>query len=296
MRIGSDHRVRIRDRLATVSLGRKHYPRQKFQVDLVADSGVGRNDRQVLEGLLSPAQEGVALAVARVLNLSVELERLRRAELIHLHRMVDDEFHRLQRIDPVGIAAQRLHGIAHGRQIDNRGDAREVLQQDAAGHERDFLGRNLGCRIGGQRANHLGRNRLAVLAAQQVFQQDAQRIWQPRHLQALFFKGIQAVNFEFAVSNPQEGATAEGVFHRDRLAEKSNGRKDGVPHHAISPVNITVYDFWRFDESVEIWRRVTKRFDTGIRKTIPFEHRQERCQPEARADRHENSRTWQRWP
>ena len=64
VRVGSDQRVRIGSLLAALARAGENYARQELQVDLVADAGVGRNDRQVLERLLSPAQEGVALAVA----------------------------------------------------------------------------------------------------------------------------------------------------------------------------------------------------------------------------------------
>ena len=102
VRVGSDHRVRISDLLAALALAGKDHARQKFQVDLVTDAGIGRHDRQVLECLLPPAQKGVAFAVARVLQLGIQLERPGRAELIHLHRVVDHQFHRLQRIDAAG--------------------------------------------------------------------------------------------------------------------------------------------------------------------------------------------------
>ena len=146
VRIGADQRVGISQRLARLAIrSDEDDARQVFEVDLVHDAGVGRHDGEVLERRLPPAQEGVAFFVALELQLGVELKRLRRAELIHLHRVVDDQLGRLQRIDQLGIAAERLHGVAHRGQIDDRRHAGEVLQQDAARHERDLLRRDATC-------------------------------------------------------------------------------------------------------------------------------------------------------
>ena len=143
VRIGADQRVGIGQRLARLAVrADEHHARQVLQIDLVHDAGVRRHDREVLERRLSPAQKRIALFVALELQLGVELERLRRAELIHLHRVVDHQLRRLQRIDQRRIAAQRLHRIAHRRQVHHRGHAGEVLQQHAARHERDLLRRN----------------------------------------------------------------------------------------------------------------------------------------------------------
>ncbi len=147
VRVGADQRVGIGQRLAGLAVrADEDHARQVLQIDLVNDAGVGRNDGEVLERRLSPAQEGVAFFVALKFQLGIELKRLRRAELIDLHGVIDHQLRGLQRIDQPGIAAQRLHGIAHGGEIDHRGHAGEILQQHAAGHERDFLRRDRSCR------------------------------------------------------------------------------------------------------------------------------------------------------
>ena len=58
------------------------------------DAGIGRHDLEVLEGILSPAQEGVAFAVAFELDLGVGRERAGAAEGVNLHRVVDDQLRR----------------------------------------------------------------------------------------------------------------------------------------------------------------------------------------------------------
>ena len=78
VRVGADQRVGIRLRGAGLGFGREHDARQVLQVHLVDDAGVGRHHREVAERGLSPAQERVALLVARELDLRVQRQRLGR--------------------------------------------------------------------------------------------------------------------------------------------------------------------------------------------------------------------------
>ena len=127
---------------------------------------------------------------------ALSLERLRRAVLVHLHRVVDDQFRRLQRVDQLGIAAQRFHGIAHGGQVNHRRHAGEILQQHAAGHEGDFLRRNALAGPRGERPHVVGLHRFAVFAAEQIFQQNAERVRQVLDGASLFFQCIKTIDFE----------------------------------------------------------------------------------------------------
>ena len=73
------------------------------------------------------------------LQQGVYVEGVGGAEFVYLDGVVDYQFDRLQRIDQSRVAAQLLHGVAHGGQVDHAGDAGEILEQDAAGGEGDFL-------------------------------------------------------------------------------------------------------------------------------------------------------------
>src|SRR5690606_20150622 len=80
--VRADQRVRVELRRgAVLSLEREDDTGQVLEVDLVYDAGARRHDAEVLERLLSPAQEGVALAVAAVLHVDVVAERHARTEL-----------------------------------------------------------------------------------------------------------------------------------------------------------------------------------------------------------------------
>ena len=78
------------------------------------------------------------------------------------------------------IAAERLHGIAHGGEVDHGRHAGEVLHQHARRAEGDLAGRAL-ARLQPQRhaANVVGGDGAAVLVAQQILEQNFQRKRQP---------------------------------------------------------------------------------------------------------------------
>ena len=116
-------------------------PREVLEVDLVHDPRVGRHHREVVEGALSPAQEGVALLVALELALGIETEGVARTEGIDLDGVVDHELGRRERIDLGGVAAHLGHRVAHRGKVDHGGHAGEVLHQHPCRGEGDLLAR-----------------------------------------------------------------------------------------------------------------------------------------------------------
>ena len=155
-------------------IGRENHARQVLEVDLVDDAGIGRDDSEILESVLSPAEKRVPLAIPLEFQLGVGRECVRRAGLIDLDRVVDDQLDRLERVDFPRVASQPLHRVAHGGQVDDRRHAREVLQQHPAGPKRDLAVRlGLGVPVG-QGLDVVGRDRQPILIAEQVLQQDLQ--------------------------------------------------------------------------------------------------------------------------
>ena len=148
-----------------------------LQVHLVADAGAGRHDAQAVERLLRPSQQGVALAVAPVLELDVALVRLGRAEQVDLHGMVDHEVDRDRRLDRERVGAGALRGAPHRGEVDDRGHAGEVLHQHARRHERDVAGR---ARPRGERAHVVVADVARARAPQEVLEQDQHGLRQPR--------------------------------------------------------------------------------------------------------------------
>jgi hypothetical protein len=111
---------------------------QVFEVDLVADAGGRRHDPELPEGRLPPAEELVALEVALVLQLGVAAQGVVAAVDVDLHGVVDDQVGGDERVEPLGVLPRLAHRVAHGGEVDDRGDAGEVLHEDARRQERDL--------------------------------------------------------------------------------------------------------------------------------------------------------------
>ena len=214
VRVGTDQRVRIRPRDAAAVCA-EHHAREVLEVHLVDDAGLGRHDAEVGERVLAPAEKRVTLPVARVLEVRVEVERVGRAEVVHLHGVVDDEFHRLERVDPVRIAAEAGHRVAHGREVDDGRHAREVLEQDPRGREDDLLLDVRRVIPVGQGLDVARLDRRAVLVAQQVLEQDLQRVRQARDAgKPGLLEGGQAVSTSRSprgTRNPARRQTCSGM-------------------------------------------------------------------------------------
>ena len=170
VRVEPDDRVRERDAVAALD-----HAREVLEVHLMADPRAGRDDLEVAQRRLAPAQERVPLAVALDLELDVLRERPARREEVDLHRVVDHELGRDQRVDHGRVAAEIGDRVPHRRQVDDRRHAREVLEQHPRREERDLL-RRLRVRIPACDRPHAG----LVTRAQHVLEQHAQRVGQPR--------------------------------------------------------------------------------------------------------------------
>ena len=132
----------------------------------MADAGARRHHAEVIEGTLAPAQELVALKVARELHLDVLLEGPGSPEVIHHDGMVDHQVDRGKRIDGPRVAAQIGHGVTHGGQVDHGGHAGEVLHQHPGRPVGDLAVRAAVLEPLAQRLDILHGDAVAVLVAQ----------------------------------------------------------------------------------------------------------------------------------
>jgi hypothetical protein len=90
-----------------------------------------------------------------------------------------------------------LRRFAHRREVDNSGNAREILQKDARRKKRDFpFGARCSGLPCGEGANVFGMNKAAVFLAKEIFEQNFQRKWQARHLADTgALERVQAIDF-----------------------------------------------------------------------------------------------------
>ena len=148
--------------------------REILDVDLVHDARVRWDCAEPIERRLAPLQERVTFAIAFEFEIGIFLQRVVRSEVIDLHRMVDDEFDRLQRIDRFWIAAHRRHRIAHRREIDDARHAGEILQQYAGRTKRDLFLRRCARIPSRKRLDICARYRSPIFESQQIFEQNLQ--------------------------------------------------------------------------------------------------------------------------
>jgi len=135
----------------------------------------GGTAEKLLKAGLAPLEEGVALAVALEFERGVHVIGGGGAEFVDLDGVVDDELGGLEGVDLFGVATESLHGIAHGSEIDDGGDAGEVLHEDAGGHVGDLAGGLGGGVPLGEEADVVGGDGASVFVAEEVFEQDAER-------------------------------------------------------------------------------------------------------------------------
>ncbi len=180
----------------------------------MADAHAGRDGGEVAEGGLAPLEEGVALAVALELEERVGVVGAGGAELVDLDGVVDDQLGGLEGVELLGIAAEGLDGVAHGGEIDDGGDAGEVLHEDAGGHVGDFAaGLGLGVPVG-EEVDVVGGDGDAVFAAEQVFEQDFEAEGQAGEIETLGLEGGEAIDGVGAVAGGERGTAVEAV-HAD---------------------------------------------------------------------------------
>ena len=93
-----------------------------------------------------------------------------------------------------GVAAEVLHRLAHGGEVDDAGHAGEVLHDHARRRELDLL---VGLGVGvpaGERLDVVGGDVRAVLGAQQVLQQHLEAERQRLDVETVALDGVESVD------------------------------------------------------------------------------------------------------
>jgi hypothetical protein len=171
VRVGADERVRIGENAVAGGL-LEDDAGQVFEIDLMDDPGVRWHDAEVLKRFLPPAEEHVAFPVARELERCVEICGVQLRIMVYLNRMIDDKLDWLEGVDLSRIPAETNDAVAHRRKVDNRRNAREILEQHARRCERNLLVRMRRDVPLRERGHVLRVHETAILAPQQVFEKD----------------------------------------------------------------------------------------------------------------------------
>ena len=138
--------------------------------------------------------------------------------------MVDDQLGGRERIDALGIAAKSLDGVAHGGQIDDGGNAGEVLHEDAGRHVGDFAaGLGFGVPVG-EEFDVGGGDVDAVFAAEQIFKQDFEAEGKAREIEAASGEGREAIDGVGAAAGVEHGAALKAVHSGEPFYPRLGGR------------------------------------------------------------------------
>ena len=117
----------------------------------------------------------------------------------------------MERVDLFGVAAEGAHGVAHGGEIDDGGDAGEVLHEDAGRHVGD-LARWLGFSVpGGEELDVVGGDGAAVFVAEEIFEQDAEGEREAGEVGALLGESFEAEEADGGLAAGKGGGGFEGV-------------------------------------------------------------------------------------
>ncbi len=213
VRVGAHQRVRVPRPLgvAQEALG------EELKVDLVDDPDPRGHDLEGFEGLHSPLEELVALAVAHELHVEVLRKGVGAPREVHLHRMVDDQVDRDEGLDHLRLPAHPGYRGAHGREVDEERHAGEVLEDDAGDHKGDLLGPGRLRLPGGQGANGVLGHPPAVAVSKEGFQDDADRHRKPRDIEARLRergKRMEPLPRPVGVEGLERGEGVVRVHHR----------------------------------------------------------------------------------
>ncbi len=178
VRIRTDQRIR---EINTLTL--KHTFRQIFEIHLMDDTYARRHDAKAVKRLRSPLQKAVPLGVSLKLHLHVLFVSRIAAGIINLHRVINDEIDRHERLDHRRVLAHSLHRRTHRRQIHQQRHTRKILQHNACDDKRYLVRSRVSRSPGGEFANmrfaHLFP---AVIITQNGFENNTYRNRQPRDL------------------------------------------------------------------------------------------------------------------
>ena len=144
-----------------------------FEIHLVDDADSWWDDAESFEGLLAPLEEHVAFTISFKFEVEIFFEGGGVAKEVDLDGVIDHEIDGDEGFDHFGVAAEASDGRAHGGEIDEEGDAGEVLEDDASDDEGDFDGSGgVGVPVG-ESADVFFADAFSVAIAEDAFEDDA---------------------------------------------------------------------------------------------------------------------------
>ncbi len=173
MGIGADERVGVSEEGSVAFFFGKNAASEVLEVNLVNDTDAWGDDAKGLESLLAPLKEFVAFAVTFKFVLHIEHEGLLGAVDVDLDGVINDEIDGDERFNELRIFFEPSDGIAHSSEIDEKGYASEVLQNDARDGEGNFFRGGFFGIPASKIFDVAGTSRKAIAVAEDGFEDDA---------------------------------------------------------------------------------------------------------------------------
>ena len=162
MRVGTHERIRVIDTISVT----QHPAREILEIHLMHDTNTRRYYLERVKRLHAPLEKLVTLPVARELQVEVFVHRIIRAGEVYLHRVVNHQIHRHQRLNNLRILTQAGCRRAHRSQVHQQRHAGKILQHNPGNGERNLLRARRISLPPRELANVLFRHLLAVAIAQ----------------------------------------------------------------------------------------------------------------------------------
>ena len=175
MAVGADERIGEGDRARRGPCRRNTHLGEVFEIHLVHDAGARRHDAEVVERLLAPAEELVALAVALNSSSTFRSSASARAEVVDLHRVVDHQVDRHSGLIFFGSPPSRCIAARIAARSTTHGTPVKSCSTTRAGLKGISTLAGDGGVPGGERLHVVFGHHVAVAVAQQRFQQHADR-------------------------------------------------------------------------------------------------------------------------
>ena len=146
-------------------------------------------------------------------KVAVGAEGVRVAEVVDLDRVIGHELDGQKRVDAPYVASQVPHRIAHRGEVDRRGHAGEVLMHHAGGGESDLAVRLRG-RLPVRERFDVGRaNGEPVLGAEEVLEEDLERVREPFDPRELLRDRAQSVDGVLLPADGERPLRTEAIGH-----------------------------------------------------------------------------------
>ena len=140
-----------------------------------------RHHPETLKRIRTPAQKLIPFPIALKLDLCISAQRIRICKTIHLHRMIHNQIHRNQRLNPTYIAPHASHSRTQRRQIHQRRHTRKILQHHPRGLKRYLYRIGIGRMPIRQRPHIFLPHLIPIQISQRRLEQHPHGKRQPRH-------------------------------------------------------------------------------------------------------------------